>query len=94
MAKMNAEQTKKFNELFETAMSWGDGSNCIGLFDCFGGENEFFATCIEDGYMQLMSYDDGGYDVYHCIPVNGKTKAYVKKLVSHLIDGSFDDFKF
>lgn len=94
MAKMNAEQTKKFNELFETAIGWGDDDNCIGLFDCFGGENEFLATCTEDGYMQLMSYNGGVFDVYHTIPINGKTKSYLKRLVSHLIDGSFDDFEF
>lgn len=94
MAKMTKLQTEKFSQLFETTLNWGEGDNCTGLFEEFGGDNEYLATCVEDGYLQIFEYNGNHWDFLHAIPVDTKAKTYMKKLVTHLMDNTFENFKF
>lgn len=94
MAKMTAVQTKRFNQLFEDTLRWPEGETCTGLFEEFGGANEYLTTCVEDGYLQILVFQGNYWDFIHAIPLNSKTKSYMKKLVTHLIDNDFDSFNF
>ena len=94
MAKLNKEQTAKFNKLYDTVLNWGEGENCIGLFEVFGGNLDRLTTCVENGDMEILCFDGCYYDLYGTIPVNAKTKGLVKKIVEHLIDNDFDTLNF
>lgn len=94
MAKMTKEQTARFNELFETTMNWGDGVDCIGLFEEFGGMNDNLGTRVfEGGDIDILEFNGEYLMDLFSIPLNNKTKAKatLKKIVEHLANGgSFD----
>lgn len=89
MAKMTKEQTKKFNELFKTTITWGEGEICNGLFEEFGKLNQFLSTCIEGDSMEILEFDGSYYSLVGHIPLRSlsKAKTMLKKAVMHLADG-------
>ncbi|MGL5306464.1 MAG: hypothetical protein ACRC9Y_09980 [Aeromonas veronii] len=91
MAKMNKEQTTKFNKLFETTINWGDGENCVGLFEEFGGINDKLATCVDGDSIEILNFDGCYYQLMTHIPAKPKAKAKeaLKKVVTHLMDGKW-----
>lgn len=91
--KLNREQTKRFNHLYNEVMEWGEGDNCNGLFREFGDQLENLATCVEDGHIQILESNSacGYHDYWMSIPINKKAKSNLKKVVEHLIDGDFHD---
>ncbi|QMV28740.1 hypothetical protein AP1_0022 [Aeromonas phage AP1] len=95
MAKMNKEQTAKFNSLFEDTLNWGDGSTCTGLFDCLGGPNlGYLATEVDGDDLQIFEFTGSYWEFLGSMPINSKTKAKFKKIVLHLMDKDFDTLEF
>ena len=94
--KLNKEQTKRFNYLYDVAVEWGEGENCNGLFEEFGGQLENLATCVENGDIQILEGDFacGCHDYHMSIPLGKKAKSNLKKVVEHLIDGDFGGLIF
>lgn len=102
MAKMNKEQSAKFDKLFDTTMNWGDGENCNGLFvgilpsdvDHESHELYYLTTCVQecDGQIEILSFDGSGYyDLLGYIPLNRKTKSTMKNVVACLLGGGTMD---
>ena len=94
MAKLNKEQTAKFNKLYETSVNWGEGNGpCTGLFAELAPESanlNYFATEVVDGYLEILESDGPYYDSHGAIEIDSKTKGKLKKIVEHLIDRDFN----
>ncbi|ADQ53369.1 hypothetical protein 65p361 [Aeromonas phage 65] len=105
MAKMNKEQSKQFENLFETTVCWGDDENCNGLFvelldssvDHETHNLYYLTTCVQEdnNQIEILEFDGSGYyDLVGYIPINSKAKATMKKIVNCLLDGgSFSDLR-
>ena len=94
MAKLNKEQTAKFNKLYETSVNWGeDNGPCTGLFVGLAPESTnltYFATEVVGDYLEILEYDGSYWESYGAIEIDPKAKGKLKKIVEHLIDKDFD----
>lgn len=88
--KMTKEQSLKFDKLYETTLSWGDDSNCIGLFEPFGKNLEWLTTCVQGDNMEILDFDGSYYDLVTVLPINKTTKGKLKRIVEHLMYSSWD----
>lgn len=91
MAKMTKEQDVQFDKLYKETITWCDDDTCTGLFSCFGENLNNLATCVQDGeYLEILEFRKNYWSMITTLPINSKTKANLKKIVSHLMDKGFD----
>ena len=94
MAKLNKEQTVKFNKLYDVAVNWGeDNGPCTGLFAELAAGNtnlNYFATEVVGDYLEILEYDGAYWESYGAIEIDSKAKGKLKKIVEHLIDKDFN----
>lgn len=97
MKKFTKEQTQKFDELYKDMLNWGEGIDCCGIFQEFGGCLEDMVTCVEDGYItfyEVKSYSKMQYSELAGVEINRKAKGIVKKLVLFLSENNFKDIPY
>ena len=94
MAKLNKEQTAKFDKLYDVAVNWGeDNGPCTGLFAELTAGNtnlNYFATEVVGDYLEILEYDGTYWDSHGAIEIDSKAKGKLKKIVEHLIDKDFN----
>ena len=94
MAKLNKEQTAKFNKLYEVAVNWGEDCGiCTGIFSELNPDNvnlQNLATEDVGGVLEILEYDGDYWGLCGTIEIDSKAKGKLKKIVEHLIDKDFD----
>lgn len=94
MAKLNKEQTVKFNKLYEVTVNWGEDCGiCTGIFSELNPDNinlQNLATEDVGGVLEILEYDGGYWGLCGTIKIDSKAKGKLKKIVEHLIDKDFD----
>ena len=95
MAKLNKEQTAKFDKLYEVAVNWGEDCGiCTGIFGELDPTNlnlQNLATeDVGDGVLEILEYDGAYWGLHGTIKIDSKTKGKLKKIVEHLIDKDFN----
>ena len=95
MAKLNKEQTAKFNKLYDVAVNWGDDCGiCTGIFGELDPTNlnlQNLATeDVGDDILEILEYDGAYWGLHGTIKIDSKTKGKLKKIVEHLIDKDFN----
>lgn len=94
MAKLNKEQTAKFNKLYEVAVNWGEDCGiCTGIFGELEPNNinlQNLATEDVGGVLEILKYNGDYWSLCGTIEIDSKAKGKLKKIVEHLIDKDFD----
>ena len=94
MAKLNKEQTTKFNKLYEVVVNWGEDCGiCTGIFSELNPDNvnlQNLATEDVGGTLEILEYDGNYWHLHGTIKIDLKAKTKLKKVVEHLIDKDFD----
>ena len=95
MAKLNKEQTEKFNKLYEVAVNWvEDCGICAGIFGELDPANlnlqNLAIEDVGDDILEILEYDGAYWGLHGTIKIDSKTKGKLKKIVEHLIDKDFN----
>ena len=95
MAKLNKEQTEKFNKLYEAAVNCvEDCGICAGIFGELDPANlnlqNLAIEDVGDNILEILEYDGAYWGLHGTIKIDSKTKGKLKKIVEHLIDKDFN----